>query len=101
MFCSQPASWRLCDCGVCSKSERGSACAQALLPLFTVRLRRFQAPQFMALTFLVLVAVFPATWHAWAERRSGNANHLFAVALLFGFWQARAHTLLQASAHGV
>lgn len=68
---------------------------QALLPLFTTRLRRFQAPQFMGLTFLVLAAVFPATWHAWAIRRSSNANHLFAVALLFGVWQARPHACLQ------
>ncbi|KAK9835316.1 hypothetical protein WJX81_001483 [Elliptochloris bilobata] len=59
----------------------------ALLPLFAVRLRRLQAPQAMALSFLVMAAVFPATWHLWAERRSGNANHLFAVTLLFGFWQ--------------
>ena len=51
----------------------------------------------MALTFLVLAAVFPATWHAWAVRRSGNANHLFAVALLFGVWQARPHAPLQTS----
>ena len=55
----------------------------------------------MALTFLVLAAVFPATWHAWAIRRSSNANHLFAVALLFGVWQARPHAPLQTLAHEV
>ena len=42
----------------------------------------------MAVSFLVLAAVFPAVWHLWAERSAGNANHYFAVVLLFGFWQA-------------
>ena len=61
---------------------------QALLPLFALRLRRLPAPQAMAVSFLVLAAVFPAVWHLWAERSAGNANHYFAVVLLFGFWQA-------------
>ncbi len=67
---------------------------QALLPLFAGRLRRLPAPDAMAVSFLVLAAVFPAAWHLWAERRAGNANHLFAAALAFGFWQARAALLV-------
>lgn len=59
-----------------------------------MRLRRLPAPDVMAVSFLVLAALFPATWHLWAERAAGNANHLFAVALAFGFWQARATAVL-------
>ncbi len=70
------------------------ACSQALLPLFAGRLRRLPAPDAMAVGLLVLAAAFPAAWHLWAERRAGNANHLFAVALAFGFWQARAALLV-------
>jgi hypothetical protein len=76
--------------GIPARQRRGLlARAQALLPLFAGRLRRLPAPDAMVVGFLVLAAVFPATWHLWAERRAGNANHLFAVALAFGFWQAR------------
>lgn len=55
-----------------------------------MRLRRLPAREAMAVSFLMLAAAFPAAWHLWTARRAGNANHAFAVALLFGFWQVLA-----------
>lgn len=60
---------------------------QGLLPVLVDVLKDMQGKLLLAVAFIVLALLEPSMWYLWKVSGAGNANHFFAVTLLFGVWQ--------------